>query len=415
MSARPEASSLVDPELASVLISNALAQLEFFQASLRSDGGFDLLDHAGRAIPDQPQTLMTTARLVHAYALGHLAGAPACTDILDAGMAALKNEHRDRLYGGYLPIARGNGAVSEDKLAYGHVFVLLAAASAKAAGHDEADRVLAEVCADIDMHFWDEGTGRLRDEFRRDWTVFSKYRGMNANMHGIEAFLSAFEATGDEVFLLRAGRILTFFTNEIAPAYGWHLPEHYTAEWAVDRSYAGDPMFRPAGTTPGHSFELGRLLLQYWDLSGRPNTDAPRIARRLIETAADAAWQPTGGFAYTLDFKGNVAVSDRYWWPVAEAMGAFSSLHKLSLKEVDAEWFRRLWNVANRFFVDHDRGGWYPEIDEVGRPVERQFTGKPDIYHALQACIYPLTRDLSGYYKGIRDHCRYFTGRSDRS
>ena len=37
------------------------------------------------------------------------------------------------------------------------------------------------------------------------------------------------------------------------------------------------PMFRPAGTTPGHSFELARLLLQFDELSetsdpGRPSS-----------------------------------------------------------------------------------------------------------------------------------------------
>jgi len=44
--------------------------------------------------------------------------------------------------------------------------------------------------------------------------------------------------------------------------------------WTVDPGYSGNPMFRPAGTTPGHSFELGRLMLQHWELSGKPANSA---------------------------------------------------------------------------------------------------------------------------------------------
>src|SRR5271170_5792193 len=37
---------------------------------------------------------------------------------------------------------------------------------------------------------------------------------------------------------------------------------HFTNKWVVDRTYAGSPMLRPCGTTPGHSLEWSRLLLQ---------------------------------------------------------------------------------------------------------------------------------------------------------
>ena len=40
--------------------------------------------------------------------------------------------------------------------------------------------------------------------------------------------------------------------------------------------------------------------------------------------------------------------------------------------------------------IDRDHGGWRPELDSDLKPVNRVFTGKPDLYHAVQACLIPL-------------------------
>lgn len=392
---------LDDPAHRAFLAADARRQLDFFRASLRPDGGFDVLAWDGSALPDAPQELHTTTRLVHSYALGKAFGDDGADRIIDAGMDFLWTRHRDPRHGGFLWSVGRGGAGDGVKLAYGHVFVLLAAASAREAGHPDADRLLADVAGVIEARFWDEAHGLLRDEFAEDWAPFSTYRGMNANMHGVEAMLAAFEATGDRVWLDRAGRILDFFTGATAPAHGWRIPEHYTEDWQVDPDYRGNPMFRPAGTTPGHSLELGRLVIQHWDLSGRTDTDAPDRARRLIEQALADAWLPEGGIAYTLALGGGVDVRDRYWWPVTEAIGAMAALIKTVPRPEDEAWYRKLWAFADARFIDHGPGGWFPEIDPSGIPTARQFHGKPDIYHALQAELFPLAPGVARYAAGL--------------
>ena len=370
-------------------------QLAFFAASAGSAPGFCLLDHAGAALGADVQELHTTTRLVHAYSLGQLRGYQGASRIIDQGMAYLASHHKDPVHGGYFWALSDSGVHDPRKLAYGHVFVLLAAASAKMAGHPDADALLADIADVLDRRFWEEDAGLFSDEWNRDWTPFSTYRGMNANMHGVEALLAAYEATGEALFLDRAGRILDFFVHQIAPVNGWRLPEHYTAGWQIDRAYAGNHMFRPAGTTPGHAFELGRLALQHWDLAGRPANGAPKAARNLIERALADAWLPDGGLAYTLDFEGQVADGSRFWWPVTEAIGAISALIVMDRRAEDEIWYRRLWDFANAHFIDHAKGGWFPAIDDKGAPTSSIFTGKPDIYHSLQACLIPLSGRLS--------------------
>lgn len=321
---------LQDPRHRAWLRAEADQQFAFFRASLNPQGGFHTLNHDGSPRADSLQELHSTTRLVHSYALGQSLGVPGAAEIVDHGMRYLWSHHRDRAHGGYVWGVSGDDIADGRKLAYGHVFVLLAGASAQEIGHPDAPRLIADVREVLDRHFWEEKPGLFCDEWNRDWTPFSTYRGMNANMHGVEALLAAYEATGEALFLTRAGRILDMFTARMAAAHGWRIPEHYTADWQVDPGYSGNPMFRPAGTTPGHSFEFGRLLLHWWDLAGRPGDAAPANARRLIEQALADAWDPVrGGFAYTLDFDGRVAIPARYWWPVTEAIGAVAMLLKL--------------------------------------------------------------------------------------
>ncbi|WP_347138477.1 AGE family epimerase/isomerase [Paracoccus sp. SSK6] len=384
---------LDDPAHRRFLIRDAALALQFFDASAGGRDGFQMLDRAGQPLP-APLELHVTTRLVHSYALGQLAGRADAAGIIDRGMDLLWRGHRDARHGGYVWALRDGAVADGTKLAYGHVFVMLAASTAKLAGHPDADRLLGDIAQVLEDRFWDEAAGLFRDEFTRDWQVFSTYRGMNANMHGVEALLAAHEATGERLHLDRAGRILAFFIAGQAAAHGWRIPEHYDAGWRPDPGYEGNPMFRPAGTTPGHSFEMARLLLQWWDLAGRRGGDAPRHARLLVETALRDAWLPQGGLAYTLDFDGRVARSGRYWWPVTEAIGALAALIKADPRPGDEDWYRRLWRFADAQLIDRHRGGWFPEPGMEGSR-SGQFSGKPDIYHALQADLFPLVPGLS--------------------
>lgn len=379
------------------LFDQAIETYSFFQpASFNSDGGFFGLDFEGRPIEPEGnngdvQEIHATTRMVHCAAIAHHLNVAGADRVVDHGMKYLWERHRDHKRGGYYWGVDDAGAAISTKNAYGHAFVLLAAASAKSMGHPDADRLLNDVTSVLLNHFWDAEVGATTEEYDADWNEIGSYRGQNSNMHLTEALMSAFEVTGDSRFLEMAQSIANLIINVHSRAEVWRVPEHFDTNWRVDRDYVGDPIFRPKGTTPGHALEWSRLLIQLWELGKRRHDWMPEAAQNLFLTACEKAWDnEKGGFYYTLNWDDTPAQRNRYWWPSCEGLAAASVLLKSSGDARFEIWYRRIFSFVQHNFVDHRRGGWYPELDADLKPIERAFRGKPDIYHALQACLIPL-------------------------
>jgi sulfoquinovose isomerase len=391
----------------------AIRLLEFFKPTLDDDGWFVELDDDGRALPtgcppavEPQQNLLTVARAVHSYALGELLGIPGGHGIVEAGLAALWEEHRDPDAGGYMAAVGRNGPVDTTKPAYGHAFVLLAAGTAMTAGHTGARTLFDDALAVIDEHFWSEADGASREAFDRDWHELEPYRGANSNMHLCEALLAAADVDGRPDLAARAARIADKLINGFARGNGWLLPEHYTPDWTPVFDYNHDRLddpFRPYGATVGHSVEWSRLVVSAGLATGSNDPWYLEAAEALFQRAVAVGWDERhGGLAYTVDWDGKPANADHYWWPVTEAIGASSYLLRLTGRECYERWYRRFWEFSADVLIDSDRGGWYPMFDSENRRKVHPWYGKPDIYHAFQACLLPVLPTAPSLVGAIR-------------
>ena len=363
---------------------------QFQHSSIDPAGGFYDLDSAGQPRRDTPlRELVTTTRVIHCFAIAHMMGRPGAETIVRHGLAALWTLHRDPVHGGYHWQAGQGG--DRSKQAYGHAFVLLAAASAKMAGFSEADRLLQDVTEVLQTRFWENEHGATAEEFAEDWTPISGYRGQNANMHLTEALMAAYEATGDQAYLSRAESIADLVIGRLARAHGWHVMEHFNASWEPDLAYRGSDMFRPFGTTPGHALEWSRLLGQLHVLGAGRLAWLPEAAAGLFRQAVADGWdEASGGFYYTLDYANTPLIRDRLWWPCCEAIAAAAFLGSISGEAFYEAWYRRVLDWMTVHMADPVQGGWHPELDDSLVPRPRFFTGKPDIYHLLQSFLIPL-------------------------
>src|SRR5690606_22485206 len=215
------------------------------------------------------------------------------------------------------------------------------------------------------------------------------YRGQNANMHACEAWLAAYEATGEARYLERAATLASNMTRRQAALAGDLVWEHYHSDWSVDWDYnRGDRsnIFRPWGIQPGHQIEWAKLLL-ILDRHAPADWYLPR-ARELFDRAVAMAWDARhGGLVYGNDPDGVVYDADKYFWVQAEAIATAALLARRTGQAQYRQCYVRLWSYAWEHFVDHEYGAWYRILGPDNRKLTDQKSpaGKTD-YHTMGAC-----------------------------
>ncbi|AMY53773.1 AGE family epimerase/isomerase [Rhodococcoides fascians] len=367
------------------------ARLLRFGSSLEHPaGGAAWLNDRGHPDLSHPALTYITARMAHVHFLASMQGYPGSRRKADRVFDGLLTTLRDSTNGGWFESSADALSPDATKTAYTHAFVVLAAAAAAAAGHPSGRGLLDEALEVVDRRFWDENYGMCADTWNASWTALDGYRGINANMHMVEALLAAADAGAPEVWRSRAVRICD---NVI----GWsqanenRIPEHFTAEWQPMLEYnSGDTanQFKPYGATVGHGFEWARLLVQASLVADSPGGhDYVAAAASLYHRAAQDGWQPgpSPGFVYTTDWTGRPVVTERLHWVLCEAIAAAATLGRRTGEERYDNDYRAWWDIAADSFIDLVDGSWHHELDADNRPAATVWSGKPDLYHAVQA------------------------------
>ncbi len=376
--------------------------LRFMAGAVRPDG-FGWLDDEGVVDPSRPVELWITCRMTHVAALGALAdeppaaGGPDRDELLALathGVTSLAGPLHDDDNGGWYAAVQDGVPTVTTKQAYGHAFVILAASSAVEAGVPGADALLADALDVSLTRFWDDAEGLTVEEWDAGWTELDTYRGINANMHTVEAYLAAGDVTRDAAWLRRAGRISARVARW-AHDNGWRIPEHFDEDWTPMLEHHRDEPahpFRPYGATVGHGLEWARLMLAVdLSLGSEGPAGLREAAVHLYDRAVGDGWDADGapGFVYTTDWSGVPVVRERMHWVLAEAVTAAEALRQVSEDRRFGNDAHRWWEYADRYVIDHERGSWHHELDPDNRPAATVWPGKPDVYHAYQAALLP--------------------------
>ena len=401
---------LADPAHLRWLETESDRLLLFSQASPHPEGGFAWLDSAGQPDLHRPVELWITCRMTHVFALGQLMGRPGCAGLVDHGIRALKGRFHDPANSGWYAAVDAAGPTTRTKTAYEHAFVLLAAASATSAARPGAAELLDEALETMLNRFWDDGHGMVVEEWDETWTSRDDYRGVNANMHTVEALLAAADTVNQTGLLDHALRIVSRVVHDLARSHRWRIPEHFDSEWNPLLDYNIDNPahpFRPYGATVGHWLEWARLALHLRAALGPDVAPAWLLddARSLFDAAVREGWSVDGadGFLYTVDWDGRPVVRQRMHWVVAEATATAAALYKATGEVSYADWYQSWWDHIAQVFLDRRLGSWRHELDPDNRPSGMVWNGKPDVYHSLQATLIPRLPLTPTLARALRD------------
>ena len=378
--------------------------LSFGHAFPSPGGGSYYLSDDGTPWKERPRETWITSRMVHVYSIGALLGHEGSASLVNAGLRGLCGELHDDRNGGWYAGLTADGHILPDKQCYAHAFVILAASSACLAGQSGAEELLSDALKVFDERFWDEEEGLAVDTWDTGFGTLSDYRGLNANMHTVEAFLAVADSAvergleGFEKYRERAGRIIRRVLG-FARENSYRIPEHYTKDWQPDleknREKPDDP-FKPYGATPGHGIEWARLITQ-WALSSFADRSgaSPYIseAEKLFMQAIRDGWNADGepGIVYTTGWDGKPIVHDRMHWTLMEGVNTAAVLYRVTGNPLYAGYYSDFMAYLDKCVLDHVHGSFFHQLDEHNRLKETVWPGKSDIYHALQAMLIPYS------------------------
>ena len=360
-------------------------------------GGSYYLGDDGTPWKERNRETWITSRMAHVYSIGAMLGHEGSRELVQAAIKGLTGELQDKEHGGWYAGRTVDGTVLPGKQCYAHAFVILAASSAVLAGCEDAEPLLKEALSLYDARFWNEAEGLSCDVWNTEFTELDTYRGLNANMHTVEAFLAVADVLAEDKYRVRAGRIIDRVLGW-AKDNNWRIPEHFGPDWMPDldcnKERPDDP-FKPYGATPGHGIEWARLITQ-WAMSSFRDTQNAAVnyveaAEHLYNRAVADAWNRDGapGLVYTTDWDGTPVVHDRMHWTLAEAINTSAVLYRVTGKDKYAADYAEFMEYLDTTVHDKVDGSRFHQLDRENRVIGTVWPGKSDLYHALQATLIP--------------------------
>ncbi len=358
-------------------------------------GGYiaQLSDIDGHIYDGKAKHLVATCRLLHNFSIGkYINGPDWCRPAAEQGLKFLINRFRDEDTGGFYWILQGTDVEDPTFTCYGHAFVLLAISAASKAGFKKAEKPLKSVFDFIDDYFWEDEYGLCRSEVTKEGKEKSSYRGQNANMHMCEAFISAYETTGNEEFLDRAYSIADSIARKLPKKGDDLIWEHYTSDWEIDWDYnkdKPDDLFRPWGYQPGHLLEWSKLLMM---LQRHKEKEWLREkADHYFRTAIENGWDSEmgGGFIYNFDKEGDPILQDKYFWELTEGFGAAALLGNRTGNDFYWDWYDKIWDYAWNNMINKKYGNWYFKLTRENE-VHEDIDPNPEPsagYHVIGNCF----------------------------
>ena len=335
----------------------------------RARGGFfEALDLHGKTCMADFRRLRVVARQIYVFSEAHRAGLNGADQAVRLGLAFL-DRHAMHREGGYAwRFDLSHAPIDGTRDLYDHAFVLLALASATAIYPADLLRPKARALLEwIELSLPHPNGGYLES------LPPALPRRQNPHMHLLEALLAAYEAFGDEVFLLRAKALVKVFSTQLFDVKSGALPEFF------DESLQPITESGIFVVEPGHHCEWVWLLRRFQSLTA-PAPALQEISRRLMAFVDLHGLDPVhGGVIDVVASSGAPLETSCRLWPQTERL-------KAEFLRADATPARQLTAIEALAAYLRPDGLWHERRNVKGDLLDQPAPAS-SLYHLTAAIL----------------------------
>jgi mannobiose 2-epimerase len=362
-------------------------------------GGFHgHIDHQNQVVKGAGKGAVLNARILWTFSAAYrMYKQPEYLETARRSFAYIISYFTDKKYGGVYWELEPDGSVrSSRKQIYATAFTIYGLAEYHmACGDDQALKIAKGLFRDLEAKALDLEFNGYTDALSRDWKALEDLRlsekdqneskTMNTHLHILEAYANLFRIWKENALEKALGNLIHLFLERFVDRERNVLNLFFDDSWKLKSTLI----------SYGHDIECSWLLheaakvLENQELIGECGKLAVKMAR-----ASDAGLAGDGGLNYEFFPETLVLVSDKHWWPQAEAMVGYFNAYELSGEQPFLERTLESWEFIKKYIIDQKLGEWYWSVDAKGLPQ----TGKEKAgfwkcpYHNGRACMELMRR-----------------------
>lgn len=256
---------------------------------------------------------------------------------------------------------------------YALAFVIYAMAEYyKINRNERALQVALQLFRILEEKAFDPVSNGYIEALSRDWKPVEDMRlsakdmnvakSMNTHLHIIEAYTNLYRIYDEPLLREKLINLYDVFKKNIIHPETHHLILFFDPTWNRMSDIVSF----------GHDIEASWLLTEAATVSGDGERirDAGKLALEITEAVYEGI-DEEGGLRYEYE-PGKGFISDREWWPQAEAVVGFLNAYLLSRDEKYLNSAMKSCEIIQRYLIDRKHGEWFYRVDESGNPAWKE-------------------------------------------
>lgn len=347
---------------------------------------------------DAPKSLILHTRVLWSFAfLYGYKNDPEYLDMATMAYNYLVERFMDNDYGGmfWLLDAKGNPLETYKKM-YGQAFTIYAFSEYyKITKNENVLNKAIKIFKLIEKNNYDTVYKGYYEGSSRNWHVdknislsavdMNEVKSMNTHLHIMEAYTTLYSVWPDQMLRVKLIELLHVHLDHIIAHDTKHLKLFFDESWSS----------KSQNVSFGHDIEASWLICEAAAIINDPviKSKIEKVAIDIANVIIKDAFDQKDAIYAEMEADGSVH-TQLEWWQQAEAMVGFVNVWQITGDAIYLDWAVRMWNVIEKYIIDHKDGEWFYSVGHDGDYDHTKFKVSEwkGPYHNVRACVEVLRR-----------------------